>query len=557
VKTTAQEIWKELENARNFKTQNKIYDTAKQNEMMVKGEQWHGVNLKNLAPTTYNFIGQVEKTHISSVMSQQISITRSADATSQDNVEVQKAAKIFTQLDKDNWERVKMDQLNEDMLEDAFVTGIGGTFWWWDEDIMTGNDFITKGDFKADHIDAVNLHVANPNDLYIQSQDWVMLTIRKTINQARRLFRARGLSNDQLEFIQSDESTVYEAYDKAQVEQDSAYKSNQVTIALKLYKENKKVMCIYSTSSINTKPIDTELTRYPIAIMNWEKRKSFIYGVSPVTSVVANQKVANMQSAIRHLSAQLMSIPKMGFNKNMVAGVTNAVGGIYEIDAAPGADISKALHYWQPTTTTFDTDKSIDQSIDRTKSLMGANQALLGESNPDNFRAIMAQQKQAGIPLEGIKRRFNQYVEDVALIWLDFYQHKYKLTRTAVLGEGKEQEMLQFTGTELSDMYLNTKIDVGASTQLNEIVQMEMADNFWEKELIKDPVLYFEMYPDFNGKQKIIDSYKEMQQQQEMKPEANMNEIVSQMSPEMQQQFMTLPPEQQQAYISEFMAGTI
>jgi hypothetical protein len=316
-------------------------------------------------------------------------------------------------------------------------------------------------------------------------------------------------------------------------------------------------MCIYSTQSVCTKPIDTELTRYPIAVMNWEKRKSFIYGVSPVTSVVANQKVANMQSAIRHLSAQLMSIPKMGFNKNMVAGVTNAVGGIYEIDAAPGEDISRALHYWQPTTTTFDADKSIDQSIDRTKSLMGANQALLGESNPDNFRAIMAQQKQAGIPLESVKRRFNQYIEDVALIWLDFYQHKYKLTRAAVIGEGEEQETLQFKGTEFVDIYLNTKIDVGASTQLNEIVQMEMADSFWEKGLIKDPVLYFEMYPDFNGKQKIIDSYKEMQQQQEMQPQTDMNAIISQMTPEMQQQFMALPPEQQQAYMQEFMAGAV
>jgi hypothetical protein len=558
VKITAQEIWKELENARNFKTQNKIYDTAKQNEMMVKGEQWHGVNLKNLAPTTYNFIGQVEKTHISSVMSQEISITRSADATSQNNETVQRAAKIFTQLDKDNWERVKMDQLNEDVLEDAFVSALGGTFWWWDEDIMTGNDFITKGDFKADYVDAVNLHVANPNDLCIQSQDWTMLTIRKTVNQARALFKARGVSVDELEMIQSDESTVYEAYDKAQVEQDSAYKSDQVTIALKLYKENKKVMCIYSTANVCTKSIDTELTQYPIAIMNWEKRKSFIYGVSPVTSVVANQKVANMQSAIRHLSAQLMSIPKMGFNKNMVTGVTNAVGGIYEINAQPGADISNALHYWQPTTTTFDADKSIDQSIDRTKSLMGANQALLGESNPDNFRAIMAQQKQAGIPLESVKRRFNQYVEDVALIWLDFYQHKYKLTRAAVIGEGEEQEILQFKGTDFADIYLNTKIDVGASTQLNEIVQMEMADNFWDKGLIKDPVLYFEMYPDFNGKQKIIESYKEMQQQQEeMAQQPDMNDMVSQLPPEMQQQFMALPPEQQQAYIQEFMAGAV
>jgi hypothetical protein len=544
---TAQEIWKELENSKNYKTQHKIYLNASTNEYMIKGEQWNGINLKNLAPTVYNFLSQVAKTQISSVMAQQISITRSADSTSQNNKNVQLASKIFSQLDKDNWERVKMDKLNEDVLEDAFTTGVGGTFWWWNENIITGNDFITKGDFKADYIDAVNLHVSNPNEIDVQKQDWVMISIRNTLKQVKKIFKDKGVSDEQIELIQADESTIYEAYEKAQSEQSN----NQATYVLKLYKENDKVMAVYSTANVMTLPINLELNIYPIALMNWEKRKALIYGLSPVTQVIANQKVANMQSSIRHLSAQLMAIPKMGVNKNMITGATNIVGGIYEVDASPGQDISNALHYWQPSVMSYDADKSIDQSIERTKALMGANQALLGESNPQNFRAILAQQKQAGIPLESVKRRFYQYIEDVALVWLDFYKSKYKLTRSSLV----DNEQVQFIGVDYKNIYLNTKVDVGASTQLNELVQIEIARELWNMKILTDPVMYVDMLPDFNGKQKLIEKLKEDKEGVEGGLDGlggDINSIVSKMSKDMQQQFLNLAPEQQQAYIAEF-----
>ena len=124
---TPQSLYKELENARNFKSQNRVYDIARTNEKFINDEQWDDTRQKNLPPNVYNFLGQVESTQISSVMSQQIAITRSADATSRNNQQVVKAAKIFTALDEENWERCKMDAVNEDMLKDAFTTGLGGT----------------------------------------------------------------------------------------------------------------------------------------------------------------------------------------------------------------------------------------------------------------------------------------------------------------------------------------------------------------------------------------------------------------------------------------------
>lgn len=530
---------------------------------MSIGDQWKGMNSQNLPKTTYNFIGQVSNTQVSAVMSQQITINRVADELSKNDEKVNKASKIFTKLDALNWERCKMDALNEDVIMDAFLSGMGASFWYWDEDIITGNSFLTKGDFCGELLDSVNIYVSNPNELDIQKQDWIIISVRKTLQQVREIAKSYGVNQEQLELISSDETAIYEAYDKAQNEQESSkYNSNQTTLNIKLWKENKKVMCCKSTSNVMIrKPSSIELERYPIAILNWHKRKRFIYGSSPITSIVPNQKVVNIQAAMRHLHAQLMAIPKVAINKQMVSGFTNTVGGISYVDAPPGTDVASAIRFIQPTQMTIDVDKSIDDGINRTKDLMGANQAALGESNPENFRAIMAQQKAAGVPLESVGRRYKQYVEDVALIWLDFYKNKYKLARKIVLeNENKEEFEETYTGTDMKDVYLQTKIDVGASTQWSELLQIDANDNLWEKGILKDPVMYLENMPDniIPNKQKMIDRLKEEQELAKTIPtepvddQAMFEEMLSSMTPEQQRAFMQLPPEEQHALVEEY-----
>lgn len=524
VKTDASSIWKELENGRNYKAGENLYNIIAQNERFKIGDQWKGINLQNLAPTVYNFIGQVSNTQVSSVMSQQITINRKADEVSADDPMVSAAAKILTKQDSVNWERCKMDALNEDVLMDAFLSGMGGSYWWWDNDIKTGNKTVSIGDFCGETIDSVSLYVSNPNETDVQKQDWNMLSVRLTVQKIKEMAKAYGLNDVDIESIVPDESTTYEAYDKAQNEQDATKSSgDQATLVIKLYKENGKIWCVKSTNSVVIKaPYNTGLTRYPIAIMNWDKRKKFIYGSSPITSVIANQKVANLQAAMRHLHAQLMGIPKVAINKNMVSGFTNTVGGISYVDAQPGVNVSSAIQFIQPTQMTIDVDKSIDDAINRTRDLMGANQAALGESRPDNFSALLAQQKQAGIPLESVRRRFYQYVEDVALIWEDFYKNKYNLLRSVAL-ENEEGEMYEqpFMGTDFKDVYLQTKIDVGASTQWSELVQIDATKDAWDRKIITDPVMYLENMPDniYPNKSKMIE---QLQKEKEMAAQAQM-----------------------------------
>ncbi len=559
VKTDPQGIWKELENGRNFKSKNNLYNIVARNERMNAGDQWRGVTSKNLPKTTYNFIKQMSGNQVSSVMAQQITINRSADELSEDNEQVILAAKAFTATDKVNWERLKMDDMNEDLLLDAYLAGAGVSYWYWDDTIKTGNDFVTQGDINGELIDSINYYPSNPNDICVQNQDYNIISFRRTVAQVREEAKRNGVEGDELEKIQPDKSTFYEAFDKAQDEQDANTKEGQVTVVLKMWKEKEKIYFTKTTSNMTIKKkTDTGLKRYPIALMPWEKRKRFMFGNSPVTSIVPNQQVANQQVSMRHLHAKLFAIPKVGYNKNMITSFSNRAGGVMAMNAPPGTDLRGAMQYFQPTVMTGDVDKSIDDSINRTKELMGVNQNILGESNPENFRAIVAQQKAAAIPLESVKRRFFNYTEDVSLIWEDFYKAKYNLSREVVAGEDDQEEIINFKGTDFADIYLKTKIDVGASTQWSELLQIDAINTMWDKGIITDPVQYVERLPAnmIPDQEKLVEELGGGDEANRIKKQAIfelMSQFLEQQPPEIQEQIMQLPPEQQEDAILQLV----
>jgi len=555
VKVQPQLVFKELQNGRNYKSSENLYRIIERNEKYYASEQWPNGGSNKLPKTVYNFIKQVAQTQVSTVMSQQITINRSADELSKENDQVNKAAQAFTEMDKRNWERVKMDAMNEQVLLDAYLAGIGGSHWFWDDDIVTGNDFVTKGDFDGEIVDSVQIYVSNPNEVKIQKQDWTMLSQRMTIQQVKEKAKANGIPEQQIELIKGNETTTYEAYDKANNEQDSdKINSNQTDLITKFWKQEGTVWFTQVTSEVVIKkPTNTGLKLYPIAIFPWESRKRFIYGNSPVTAIVPNQQVANKQASMRHLHAQLMAIPKVVYNKSVMAGFTNTIGGVTGVNAEPGANLSNSISYIQPTAMTIDVDKSINDGINRTKDLMGVNQNVTGEANPDNFRAIIAQQKAAGVPLEMVKRKFFQYIEDVALIWLDYYQNKYNMVRKVLVEEDGEEEVVAFQGTDFKDIYLKTKIDVGASTQWSELLQIDALGDLYDKQVING-LQYVERLPAniIPEQEKLIEELgggDEAKQEKKTAMFKLMVQFMATQPPELQEQFKQLPPEEQEKFV--------
>ena len=547
--------FKKLQDARNYKTANSLYVIARENEKFDIGIQHDGENSKNLTKATYNFVGQTNGIKNASILANELSMLRTADSVDDDDEQTQKAIRAFNLADKKNWERLKMDAMNEQLVYDASIQGLGVSYWYWDDKIVTGNSFVAQGDINGQLVDSINLYVANPAQVNIQKQPWNKVTIDMTVQELRQYAKDKGVPEDQIEMINADEQDItYRAFEKTDNEQDNTNKGKLATLVINFEKRGEELWKSESTKDVVIEEwLDIELPLYPIAIYPYKPRKSFIYGEAGMTRYLENQKIANSQANIRHLHAKLMAIPKVIINENVIGSFSNAVGSINKVKLPPGSPVSNAMAFVQPTALTGDVDKSINDAIDLTQRLDGVNQNIQGAARPDNAAALLTQIKQANIPLETYKRRLHKYVEDVAIIWLAFYKSKYNVTRRLKdeTAEGEDANV-EFVGTDFKDIYMNTATDVGPSMQWSEITSLQFLNDMWDRQIITDKVEYIERLPDdmVKDQQGLIDNAEDDQLLSQF-----IQMFIPTLPPEQQQQIAQLPPEEQKEMVKQLIGG--
>ena len=479
--------YKKLTNSRNFKTANNLYAQARTNEKFDTGIQWDGINSKNLRKTTYNFVGQTNGIKNASILANELATNRTADSIDDDNEHVQEALDAYNMADSKNWERLKIDSMNEQLVYNASIEGLGVAYWYWDNDIKTGNTFTVVGDIGGQLVYSINLYVANPQQVDIQKQPWNKITIDMTVAELRAHAEKKGVSKELANTIMADEQEIaYRAFEKSDYEQDNDSTDQLGTLVVNFKKEDGRIWKSESTSDMlieDWKDIDMEL--YPISIFPYKPRKSFIYGEAGMTRYIENQIAANIQMAARTKHALLMAIPKVIVNENVTGSFSPAIGSVNKVKLPPGSNINtSAIAFLQPTAMSSDVDKSIEDNITRTQDLDGVNQNIQGAARPENAAALLTQIKQAAIPLESYKRRLYKYIEDTLLIWQEFYKTKYNMTRKYKTDDGEDME---FVGTDYADVLMNVQIDVGPSTQWSEITSFQMLLDLWDRQIIKQP----------------------------------------------------------------------
>jgi len=478
--------YKKLQDAQNFKTANSLYAIARENEKFETGIHWDGINSRNLKHTTYNFINQIVSIKSASILANELSMQRTSDAVDKEDEHVQDAIKAFNLADQKNWERLDMDAMNEQIVYDGSIQGLGVSYWYWDKDIVTGNKHKVIGDINGQLVDSINYYVANPSEVDAQKQPWCKIVIYMTVNELREYAIKKGVSKEQAEMIAPDEQEkVYRAFEKNDTETTQPKGDQIAQLLINFEKREGKVYKSESTKAIKIEEWkDIEMTRYPIAIYPYKTRKSFIYAEAEMTRYIQNQVVANLQMSMRHLSVALMAIPRVVVNENMTGTFSNAVGAVHKARIPAMGSLDNVIKYVQPASIPTDLDKSVDDAVERTQQLAGVGQTLQATARPENAAALLTQIKQANVPIESYKRRLYKYIEDVAEIWLEFYKTKYNMTRMLA---DKEEEVVEFTGTDFADVYMTTATDVGPSTQWSEITSMQALMDLWDRQIISNP----------------------------------------------------------------------
>ena len=177
-----------------------------------------------------------------------------------------------------------------------------------------------------------------------------------------------------------------------------------------------------------------------------------------------------------------------------------------------------------------------NQTISQTKDLMGASDAALGNVRPDNTSAIIAVQKAANAPLDIQRLVFYNFVEDVIQNMIDIMRVNYGERSYIITADDGTDVTGTFDYNELNDVAMKLKIDIGQGTYWSELMQMQTLDAMKMQNIVPDAVTYLECLPDgvIKGKQKIIDRWKQIEEQQQgMLPEgaeaSNMPENITPM----------------------------
>ena len=293
----------------------------------------------------------------------------------------------------------------------------------------------------------------------------------------------------------------------------------------KTQKVTRTVTSVYVTKATKScnifTGIDTGLSLYPIAWGNWEHQKNQYHGRALVTGIIPNQIFINTMFAMvmRHL--QLMGFPKAVYNADLIGQWNNEVGQAIAVHGlTPGQAIGDIAGYLQPADMSNQIIAVIDKAMTYTRECLGATDVQMGNVRPDNTSALMVLQSNAEVPLENPKANVYEWYEDIGAIMLDMmgtYYGQRPLVRDrefqeVVMGADGTPMIDPMTGTMMQNtvtrrvletfdfkqfkhLFLNIRVDVGATSTYSEISVVQTLDNL-RRDGTLEVIDYLERIPD-------------------------------------------------------------
>lgn len=595
-----EQIFEEYEAGRTFKSglgRKGLYEQGKINERFYIGDQWHGARCGNDRPLVrHNVIKRIGDYKMAVVASNPVTVNYSVegvpntvgisdrarderDAFAQGQISPQETmglppeeelAVTMTALSdyfKTTAERVKFDDLKEQALRNAYVSGTGVLYTYWDDKIRTGlyadesGTTPIQGDIACEVLDVENVYFGDPNLYDVQAQPYIIIAQRKSVADLQREARRNGRSEAGIDAIKPDRDTGYMAGDRAEDEPED---SRKATVLTKFWKEwDKDGTCrILASVVVRGATIryrwDTKLRLYPLAAFRWERRRNCAYGESEITYLIPNQIAINRMLTANVWAVMMLGMPLTIVNQDIVhQPITNDPGQLIEVNGT-SEDIANAIRYVNPPNFAPAFEQNITSLISNTLTQSGANDAALGDVRPDNTSAIVAVREAATMPMQTVQNRFYSFVEDVARVWAEMWVTMYG-RRSLKIEDENGVWYMPFDGEKYRDLLISVKVDVGASTLWSEIQSVNTLDNLLASQIIT-PKQYLERLPK-GSVPNLSGLIREMQEAQMAQEEAAMQapeqqgvdvqSIIDGLPPEYRQAFDSVPPEQQAAMLQE------
>ena len=474
-----------------------IYEQSRVNERFFVGDQWHGARCGTDRPLVrHNVIKRIGDYKMAAITANLVTVSFSADGVpntielskttdalrgkmargeqlknlshEEETVLVMSALGDYYRVTE---ERLRYSKLRFDALRNAYISGTGLIYTYWDSECETGlyadleRKCAIKGDIACEVLDVENVYFGDSSIEEIQKQPYIIISQRKATDELKALAKKYGRPQSEIEAIGDADSD-----------------GGKTTLLTKMWKEPNEqgemtVKAVQVVNGATIRPVfDMKIRLYPIAKFNWQDRKNSVYGDSEITYLIPNQIAINRMLTANVWAVMMMGMPIMTVNGDIVNGpVTNDPGQIIKVFGSP-EEARSAISYVSPPTFSPSFESNISSLISNTLTQAGANDAALGDISPNNTSAIIAVREAAMMPLDTVRNRFYMFCEDVARIWAEFWISMYGPRSLKIVDENGTWYM-PFDSDRYRKLIISTRVDVGAGTVWSESQSIKTLDN--------------------------------------------------------------------------------
>jgi hypothetical protein len=493
--------WRLFEDGKKYNNSIKpnYYDTVDANIAFFQGDQWRNLEAENMPKPVFNIIKRVITFFVASLTSSKSKLHFEPLTHSEMEDDPINPSKLANAQVNNLFEKFKMDFKIKEALFDAAITGDACAHFYFDMDKKPyGKAFgDIKGDICMELVDGTNVYFGNGNNPRVDIQPYIIIAGRDTVANLKEEAKKYKQNETEISGIQKDAEFHEQAGDNSDIEVDADGYGKALYIIV--YRKDKKTGTIKATKSVESayiyQDIDTGLTEYPVAWMNWEKQKNQYHGRAVSTGMLPNQIFINRMFAMVMYHLMMTAFPKAVYNAEVIDGWTNEIGSAIGVTGmGPDANIRNIAGYLEPGQMSGQIINTIELAMQYTKETLGISDASLGNIDPKNTSATIAVQKSSAIPLENPKANLYEWIEDIGKILFDMMGTYYGQRPVIIEVEGKKQ-MVDFDFSQYKNMWFNVRADVGESSYWSEIAAIQTLDNLLAQGHI-DIVAYLERVPD-------------------------------------------------------------
>lgn len=477
--------------------QNKI------NERFYLGDQWHGAGCGEDRPLVrQNVIKRIADYKMAVVGADPIAVTYSAEgvpdtaklrlsvAQWKDGVESpcdgeSDMARMATAL-SDHFavtaDRLKFDDLKQKVLLDAYITGTGILYTYWDDRLETGlfadqnRTQPIRGDIVSEVLHIDNVYLGDPSVEELQQQPFILISQKKPVEQLRSTAKRYG--GNGYGRIRPDADT--------EAENDGIKKATVITRFWKQWDEN-GVCSVWGMQVCGKAVVRPAwclgIRLYPLATFRWGTRHGHGYGESEIPHLIPNQIAINRMITAGVWSMMMTGMPIMVVNGDVITQpVTNDPGQIIPVYGS-GEDVERAIRYVDPPAYSSQFDAGISNLITDTLSQSGVSGVVLGEVQPNNAAAILAVREASVRPMQLIRNRFFSFCEDVARIWAEFVIGMYG-RRPLKIRTSDGTRYCSFDGDECGNLLFSVRVDVEESVTHDQNTSLQILNKLLEEKVI-------------------------------------------------------------------------